>query len=156
MGESVKLGKLDILTPVQREVDDALTDVVGDVIRQYILEDELKESQLEVLMKIGELVCLNIESVKIDIVGKGEVRQWMIEISPIMNRHAMDNPSDYENIAYLKEEVVGVQSWMLFMVAVITSHHKEEATEQSLEFEYIQRFCENILSSLFAQIQAGA
>jgi hypothetical protein len=152
--ESVNLGPIDVLSPVQREVDGALTDIVGEVLRTYILEDELNDPQLNVIMGIGELLCLNIESVKLDIVEKGEFQQWAKHISATLNVHASNDIEAYSHIAYLRTDVTMSQPWALFMVVVICRHYEARAKEVGLEFEYTLRFCENVISSIFSGVEA--
>tara|TARA_R110001583_G_scaffold4718_1_gene26843 strand:+ start:4142 stop:4615 length:474 start_codon:yes stop_codon:yes gene_type:complete len=150
----VKLGEIRVSKPKDVEVPESLIELVGDQLRLYVLEDGLKDAELEVLARYGEAVCSVVTDVRDTIVlGDLDYAQWMHDISPTLISHAKANQKIYNNLSYMRTEVIRAKSWVLLTLVELALVKKQEL-KSNLEIEYIVRFGENVVGQLFATIEA--
>lgn len=151
----VDLAGIPISKPKNVEVPDALIDLVGDQLRLYVLEDGLKDNELEVLARYGEAICSVLTDVRDAIIsGDRDYAEWMHEISPTLISHAKANQKIYNNLSYMRAEVINAKSWVI-LILVELAHVKKRELNSELEVEYIVRFGENAVGQMFATIDAA-
>lgn len=151
----VDLAGILISKPKNVEVPDSLIDLVGDQLRQYVLEDGLKDKELEVLARYGEAICSVLTDVRDTVIlGDKDYAQWMHEISPTLISHAKSNQKIYNNLSYMRTEVINAKSWVILMLVELAQVKKRELNSE-LEVEYIVRFGENAVGQIFATIDAA-
>ena len=151
----VKLGAIPVSKPKEVEVPESLIEVVGDQLRQYVIEDGLKDDELEVLARYGESLCSVLTDVRDNIIHGGvDYPQWMHEISPVLIQHAQANQALYNNLSYMRTEVINAKSWVILIIVELALVKKKEM-DSGLGLEYIIRFGENAVGQIFAIIQAA-
>jgi len=151
----VELAGIPISIPNKIEVPDALIDIVANQLRQYVMEDGLKDSELEVLTSYAEAICSVFTDVRDNIVLAGkDYPQWMFDISAILIEHAKKHQSIYNKLTYMRSDVIGAKSWAILSIVELALVKKREFNS-NLDLEYIVRFGENVVGQIFASIQAG-
>jgi hypothetical protein len=154
MENKIYLGSICVSEPSLVEVPDVLIDMVANQLRQYVMEDGLKDNELEVLTSYAEAICCVFTDVRDNVVlaGKDYV-QWVHDSSPVLIQHAKKYKAVYKGLSYMRSDVVGAKSWaVLTIVELAVVKKKESGTEMDLE--YIVRFGENVIGEMFAAISA--
>jgi len=156
MESNVELSGIKISRPNTLEVPEALIEIVARQLRQYVIEDGLKDSELTVLTRYAEAICSVFTDVRDNIIAAGkDYNQWMYDIAPTLIAHAKAHQDIYNGLNYMRSDVLNAKSWAILTIVELAIVKKAEFNS-ALDIEYIVRFGENTVGEIFASIQASS
>ncbi len=157
----------DLKVSEHRELPDELTLLAAEVLRQYILEDDLsnqgEDETLEILMRIAERFMQRyMDVVSMHLEDPNWIAKWQGVQNNAFTEHAKKYSPLYSGISHLAREPHFVSPWaMCFLVEVCVEtlglngkedfkqYYRLQPKTTQEKHQYVLRFAENLLLRFF-------